>query len=212
MDVLRLGTVGYKEAWSLQQRLVDKRIAGEIPDTLVLLQHPPVLTLGANFHAENLLRPVSEFEGDGVEVINTDRGGDVTYHGPGQLVGYPIVDVSARGQDLHRWLRDIELTIIETLGNFGIYARQFPPHTGAWVGDRKIAAIGIKVRKWVSMHGFALNVDMDMKVFRQIVPCGISSYGLTTMAAELERPVSMAEVADQVEEAFQGLLHPMALS
>lgn len=176
------GRVPFREAYARQVAYVEEVRAGTRPDTLVFVEHDPVFTLGANFHEENLLLPREEYAERGFDLVKTDRGGDVTYHGPGQLVAYPIFDLTSRGRDLHRWLRELEEVVIRTLAEFGIEGRRFPPHTGVWVGDRKIAAIGIKVRRWVSFHGIALNVANDLSPFDLIVPCGIRGYGVTGLS------------------------------
>ncbi len=193
--VLDLGHMAYREAWD-QQLLVWDEVAAGGPDTLILVSHPPVLTLGANFHEENLLFPRAAYEERGIEIVPTDRGGDVTYHGPGQLVIYPIFDLRRHGQDLHRWLRDLEQAIIDTLAAFNLEGRRFPPHTGVWVGDEKVAAIGIKVRKWISLHGIALNIDPDLSVYDTFVPCGIRGYGVTSLAKLMGEAPSVATVKE----------------
>lgn len=167
-----LGLVPYADA--LQHALHAQRVAGAIPDTLLLLEHPPVITLGKAFHPEHLRYAREFYAQQGIELHPTDRGGDVTCHNPGQLVGYPIFDVAQHGRDLHKFLRDIEQAIVDALRAFGIEAHREAGYTGVWVGDAKIAAIGIKVTKWVSMHGFALNVNNDLRLFQTIVPCGIA--------------------------------------
>ena len=192
----------YLAAWEIQKEIAEQVIAGG-EDTLILVEHPPVLTLGANFHEENLLLPVQEYEAQGIEVHRTDRGGDVTYHGPGQLVMYPIFDVSKHGKDLHRWMRDLEETQLQILRDLGLTGRRFPPHTGAWIGDLKVAAIGVKIRRWVSLHGIALNCDVDLATFDTFVPCGIQGYGVTSLSAELGRDVTVAEIRPLAVRAFE---------
>ena len=197
-----LGRLPYEEALKIQTSLLDNVVEKSEGSTLLLVEHDPVLTLGANFHPENLLLPVDEYRERGVAVHHTERGGDVTYHGPGQLVGYPIFDLTETSQDLHIWLRDLEQAIILTLSDFGLEARRFPPHTGVWIGDRKIAAIGIKVRKWVSMHGLAINCETDLSAFGQIIPCGIKGYGVTSLTRELGRRVTIDEVKTRLVDSF----------
>jgi len=196
------GRLGYQLALTRQLELVEAVQSGEA-DCLVLVEHDPVLTLGANFHAENLLLDSAEYEARGIAVIPTDRGGDVTYHGPGQLVMYPLFDLRRHGQDLHRWMRDLEETQLEILRQFGIEGRRFPPHTGAWVGDAKVSAIGVKVKRWVSMHGIAMNVESIPDAFADIVPCGIQGYGVTSLTTLLGRSVSLSEVKPIAIEAFR---------
>lgn len=197
-----LGTMPYKRAWDLQIEL-NEAVQKGAEDTLLFVRHPKVLTLGANFHDENLLAPVEDLEGMGVEVVKTDRGGDVTYHGPGQLVIYPIFNIANHGHDLHKWMRDLEETMLLTLSAFGLVGRRFPPHTGAWIGDRKVAAIGVKVRRWVNLHGIALNCDVDLADFALIIPCGIQGYGVTSLSEELGRRVTVEEAIPAVIKAFK---------
>ncbi|MEJ5171249.1 MAG: lipoyl(octanoyl) transferase LipB [Fimbriimonadales bacterium] len=189
-----LGRIEYEACFRLQQDLASMVAAGGRPPTLLIVEHPPVLTLGASFHEENLLLPAERYRELGIAVCRTDRGGDVTYHGPGQLVAYPIFHLDLVGRDLHAWLRSLEEALIRTLAVFGVSARRFPPHTGVWVADRKIAAIGVKVRKWVSYHGIALNCDNDLGPFQLIVPCGIREYGVTSLSLKVGRAISPADV------------------
>ncbi|MBS1709275.1 MAG: lipoyl(octanoyl) transferase LipB [Armatimonadetes bacterium] len=196
------GRLSYRPAWERQTAVVERVLAGG-EDTLVLVEHEPVITLGANFHPENLRLLEAEYGRRGIEVVRNDRGGDVTYHGPGQLVMYPIFDLKRHGQDLHKWMRDLEETMLATCRTYGLEARRFPPHTGAWVGDRKIAAIGVKVRKWVSFHGIALNCLPQDQAFATIVPCGIHGYGVTSLTQCLGRDVEAADAKQAVCEAFR---------
>lgn len=199
---LDLGRLAYAPCWALQRRVAEEVAAGLRPDTLLIVEHDPVFTLGANFRPEHLLWSPEECARRGVSVERTDRGGDVTYHGPGQLVLYPIFDVARHGRDLHRWLRDLEEATIRTVRVFGVEARRFPPHTGVWVADRKIAAIGIKVRRWVNLHGIALNCENDLEPFSGIVPCGIRDYGVTSLTLEVGRRVTTREARDAALGAF----------
>lgn len=202
-QLIDLGTVRYQPALELQRRLHAQRVAGLIPDTLLLLEHPPVITLGKAFHPEHLRYAREFYTKHGIELHPTDRGGDVTCHNPGQLVGYPIFDVARHGRDLHKFLRDIEEALIVALGEFGIQAHREAGYTGVWVGNAKIAAIGIKVTKWVSMHGFALNVNNDLRLFQTIVPCGIADRPVTSMQHLLGQLVSMEAVKRIVARAFE---------
>ena len=208
MKTLDLGRMGYRPAWEVQKQVAEDVIAGG-EDTLILVEHDPVLTLGASFHESNLLLQVTEYEKRGIDVVRTDRGGDVTYHGPGQLVVYPIFDLKRHGQDLHKWMRDLEETVILGLQTFGIESHRFPPHTGVWVGEsenpRKVAAIGVKVRKWVSLHGIALNCDNELGAFDLIVPCGIVGHGVTSMSLAANRPVSIEQVKEPTVSAFSAI-------
>jgi lipoate-protein ligase B len=198
-----LGLVPYADALALQRTLHALRVAGAIPDTLLLLEHPPVITLGKAFHPEHLRYAREFYAQQGVELHPTDRGGDVTCHNPGQLVGYPIFDVSQHGRDLHKFLRDIEQAIIDALHAFGVEAHRESGYTGVWVGNAKIAAIGIKVTKWVSMHGFALNVNNDLRLFHTIVPCGIADRPVTSLQQVLGRAVPMEQVKHQVAQGLE---------
>ena len=198
-----LGIVPYADALELQRHLHAQRVAGAIPDTLLLLEHPPVITLGKAFHPEHLRYAREFYAQQGIELHPTDRGGDVTCHNPGQLVGYPIFDVAQHGRDLHKFLRDIEQAIIDALRAFGIEAHREAGYTGVWVGDAKIAAIGVKVTKWVSMHGFALNVNNDLRLFQTIVPCGIADRPVTSLQQVLGRVVPMETVKQNIVRSFE---------
>ena len=199
-----LGRLEYRAAWDVQREAAAQVKSGG-PDTLLLVEHDPVLTLGAGFHAENLLASGAACRHAGVAVERTDRGGDVTYHGPGQLVMYPVFDLRRHGKDLHRWMRDLEETQIRLLAQFGLTGRRFPPHTGAWIGDKKVAAIGVKIGGWISTHGIALNCEPDLTGFRLIVPCGIKEYPVTSLSAELGRSVPRAEALPVAVAAFEAV-------
>jgi lipoyl(octanoyl) transferase len=178
-----LGRVGYLEAAALQQALVGRRQRGEIPDTFLFLEHPPVVTLGRAAHDdENVLAPAAVLAARGVEVYETTRGGDVTFHGPGQLVGYGIVDLKDHGRDVGLYLRQLEEALIVLLRGHGLEATRHPEFTGVWLGREKIAAMGVRVDRWVTSHGFALNVDNDLSYFDLIVPCGLRGHGVTSLA------------------------------
>lgn len=203
MTVVDLGRMGYQAAWDVQLEVHEEVMAGR-EDVLLFVEHDPVLTLGANFHEENLLFSREQYGEMGVDVVRTDRGGDVTYHGPGQLVIYPIFNVANHGKDLHKWMRDLEETMILACASFGIEAHRKPDvNTGAWVGNNKIAAIGVKVRKWVNLHGIALNIDPDMRAFQLINPCGIVTHGVTSLRKELGNPPKVPDVKAKVEAAFR---------
>jgi lipoyl(octanoyl) transferase len=194
MEVRRLGLISYADALELQAELVRQRRAGEVPDTLLLLEHPHVITLGSGSHGENVLVTPEERAARGIELFDTGRGGDVTYHGPGQLVGYPIFDLKPDRQDLHRYLRDIEEALIGVLADFGLSGGRKEGLTGVWVDDRKIAAIGVRVSSgWITSHGFALNVATDLSMFGTIIPCGIRDHGVGSLSTELRREVAMEE-------------------
>lgn len=190
--VRRLGRVRYREALELQRELVSRRIADEIPDTLLLLEHPAVFTLGKRTQDSHIPGGLESLRRLGAEVFSTDRGGSVTYHGPGQIVGYPIVDLKAMRQDVKWYLNSLEETVIRALGDIGITAGRSRNRTGVWVGDRKICAIGVRVERWVASHGFALNVNTDLQPFREIIPCGIPDGGITSVQDVLGRGVEPA--------------------
>jgi len=204
LDVRHLGRVPYADALELQKDLVDRRRAGEIPDTLLLLEHPHVITLGSGSHAEHVLVSDEERARRGIELFATGRGGDVTYHGPGQLVGYPILDLKPDRCDLHRYLRDLEEVLIGVLAELGIEGGRKEGLTGVWAGDRKIAAIGVRVSSgWITSHGFALNVATDLSFFGAIVPCGIRRHGVGSLSEELGRPVTLDEASAAVVRAME---------
>jgi lipoyl(octanoyl) transferase len=208
LTVRRLGLVPYDEALDLQRRLVEERRAGDIGDTLLLLEHPPVITLGvkARGHATNIIASAAALRDAGIAVHDTGRGGDVTYHGPGQLVGYPLLDLRPDRCDVHRYVRDLETVLIDTLAEFGIAARRLAGLTGVWTGpaaaEEKIAAIGVRISRWITSHGFALNVAPDLRHFDLIVPCGIVGRGVTSMSRVLGRDVSMRQVEAAAARAF----------
>jgi len=184
LDVRHLGVVPYGDALELQRALAEDRIAGRIPDTLLLLEHPPVITLGRGWKQSSLPMDADALRRRGIEVFEIERGGDVTYHGPGQLVGYPIIDLQQHKPDLHWYLRQLEATLIAALAAFAIPAERNSGYTGVWTGGRKIASIGIHVKQWVTWHGFALNVTTDLSPFSLIVPCGIPDVVMTSVATE----------------------------
>lgn len=205
----RLGRVPYRDALELQARLVEDRRAGRIADTLLLLEHPHVLTLGVRRGGgrTNIIATGDRLAELGVEVIETGRGGDVTYHGPGQIVGYPILDLRPDRQDVHRYVRDLEDVLIRLSADFSIAAERVPGLTGAWVdhtsrGLEKLAAIGVRISRWITSHGFALNVNTDLDYFSLIVPCGIADRGVTSLARLSDRPVDQREVEDRLVVHF----------
>lgn len=204
MDVKRLGVVGYDEALALQQRLVEDRKAGRIDDQLLLLEHPAVITLGVRTRNDrsHVLATPEALAARGVGLFETGRGGDVTYHGPGQLVGYPIIDLKPDRCDVHRYVRDLEEVLIRAVAAFGITATRTAGLTGIWVGDAKLAAIGVRISRWVTSHGFALNVNTNLDDFQLIIPCGISDKTVTSMERLLGRSVQMDEVMNAVVVTF----------
>ena len=195
-----LGRMGYAEAFELQSKLVDQRKRGGIPDQFLIVEHPHVVTMGRNGHDENMLASPELLERAGIEFHRTDRGGDVTYHGPGQIVGYPIVDLREWKRDVVAYVRGIEQVLIDALGSFGISARREPGATGVWTDQGKIAAIGVHISRWVTSHGFALNVDTDLNYFRYIVPCGLTR-PVTSMKS-LGLAAKRDEVITALERSF----------
>jgi lipoyl(octanoyl) transferase len=202
--VQQLGRIDYASALELQQRLVAERQQGLICDQLLLLEHPHVITMGRNGHRENLLAHEDVLARAGIAYHPTDRGGDVTYHGPGQLVGYPILDLREWKRDVGAYVRAVEQVIVETLADFGIAAGRIPKLTGVWVDGRKIAAIGVHISRWVTSHGFALNVDTDLSYFQYIVPCGLSKP--VTSMAQLGVRATLPQVAQRLSGHFEEVL------
>ena len=197
--------ISYAEGLEIQKGLVEKRKAGEIPDQLLLLQHPPVITLGVKSRNDrsHIVATPDRLEAEGVEVFETGRGGDVTYHGPGQLVGYPIIDLKPDRCDVHQYVRDLEEVMILIAASFGVQAGRIQGLTGAWVGSEKLAAIGVRIARWVTSHGFAFNVNTELDHFDLIVPCGITDKGVTSLQKLLGAPVPMEAVEDSTVEAFR---------
>jgi len=193
--VYELGLIDYAEAYRLQQELLSRRADGEIADSLLLLEHPPTITLGKSGKLENVLASPAQLAREGVSLVFTDRGGDATYHGPGQIVGYPIFDLRERGKDAHKYVRNLEEVLIRTLKDFSIASGRDANHAGVWVNDEEIAAIGLRLRRWVTMHGFALNVNTNLAHFSLINPCGFTNRRATSMAQLLgqEIPISMVK-------------------
>jgi lipoyl(octanoyl) transferase len=212
--VRRLGVVPYGEALALQRTLVDERRAGLIGDTLLLLEHPHVVTLGVRGDGgrSHLLATPDTLGARGVELHETGRGGDITYHGPGQLVGYPILDLKPDRCDVHRYVRDLEEVLIRTASDYGIDAGRIAGLTGVWVGDEKLAAIGVRIARWITSHGFAFNVATNLDYFKLIVPCGISDRGVTSLSRLLGRPITTAEVAARMVDHFANVFDINQLS
>ena len=205
LDVRRLGVISYGEGLDLQQALVAQRVADQIDDVLLLLQHPHVLTLGvkAGESRQHVLATPARLAELGVEVCETGRGGDVTYHGPGQVVGYPIISLKPDRCDVHQYVRDLEECMIRVAADYGFTAGRIQGMTGAWVGAEKIGAIGVRIQRWVTSHGFSFNVNTDLDFFRLIVPCGISDRGVTSLGRLTGREISVPDVEDRLVEHFR---------
>jgi len=197
LRIIEQGLVPYEEAWEFQRSLHAQRLAGETPDTLVLLEHPPVYTFGKNAGKANLLDPRD------AQVIQSDRGGDITWHGPGQMVGYPIFNLEDHKKSVSWYMRNLEEVIIQTLAQFEITADRISGMTGVWVDDTKVCAMGVRLSRWVTMHGFALNVGPDMSYFNGMIPCGIQGKGVISMRELLGRDIEIKEVRPVLIQAFK---------
>ena len=197
-NILDLGLSDYNETWKLQKKLQSKRILGEIEDHLLLVEHPPVFTLGKNASKQHIIN-----NSDDVSIIQTDRGGNITFHGPGQLVGYPILDLNHYKRSITWYMRELEQLVIDVLDEYDIKASRKKGLTGTWVKDKKIAALGVRISKWVTMHGFSLNINPDLNFYKHIIPCGIKEYGVTSMAKIMgnEAP-SMDEIKAKMTKHF----------
>ena len=203
LAVRRLGLVPYADALELQRRLVDDRKADRIPDTLLLLQHPHVVTIGVKKDGRShILATPDRLASLGIEVFETGRGGDVTYHGPGQLVGYPIIDLNPDRRDVHRYVRDLEEVMIRVCADYKLEAERIKGLSGTWIAGEKIGAIGVRISRWVASHGFAFNVTTDIDFFKLIVPCGIADQGVTSLAALFDKQPPMTEVEDRFVDRF----------
>lgn len=206
LEIWHLGKMRYVPTARLQFEMVQERREGLTPDKLLLLQHPHVITKGSSAKDEHILASPDELVARGIEVVSSGRGGDVTYHGPGQLVGYPILDLKPNRCDLHRYLRDLEEVLIRVLGDFGLEAGRKEGLTGAWVGDRKLGAIGVRVSSgWITSHGFSLNVNPDLSYYNTIVPCGIADFEVGSMSGELGRIIEVGPVEARVAVRFREL-------
>jgi lipoyl(octanoyl) transferase len=202
--VTDLGRMPYGAAFDLQRKLVERRKRGEIADQLLFVEHPHVVTMGRNAHENNILASPEMLERAGIELHPTDRGGDVTYHGPGQIVGYPILDLREWKRDVVAYVRGIEQVIIDALASFGISGFRDPQATGVWTDQGKVAAIGVHISRWVTSHGFALNVDTDLSYFRYIVPCGLTRpvASLRTLGCEARRDQVIAALEQSFARVF----------
>lgn len=209
VQVRDLGLCAYDEVWNLQKEIQAQRIAGESEDTLLLVEHEPVYTLGKNADKNHLLQHYP----DNVQIFQIERGGDITFHGPGQLVGYPILDLHNYKKSVSWYMRSLEQVIINTLQKYGIKGEQKEDLTGVWIKDKKIAAFGVRISRWVTMHGFALNVNTDMQYYEGIIPCGILEYGVTSMEKLLNHEVNMKDVKNTLISSFKNVfknnIHPI---
>lgn len=202
LTVANIGRTKFADSWKLQQKIFELRHFGLAGDMLLYTEHEHVYTIGKGGDENHLLATESELKDSGVDVFRIDRGGDITYHGPGQIVGYPIIDLNLYFADIHRYLRCLEEVIILALNAYGIEAAREPELTGVWVKGEKIAAIGVKVSKWITMHGFALNVSTDLSRFARIIPCGIFHKGVTSIERILGKEVSLDDVREKLTDAF----------
>ena len=202
IEIRRLGVVPYADALELQRTLVEDRRAGQVDDLLLLVEHPHVLTLGVRGDGgrSHILASTDLLAARNIEIHEAGRGGDITYHGPGQIVGYPILDLRPDRCDVHRYVRDLEEVLIRTAASYGIAARRIDGLTGVWAGDEKLAAIGVRISRWITSHGFALNVATDLEYFNLIVPCGIADRGVTSLSRLLGRSVERVDVENRIVE------------
>ena len=201
LQVVDLGTCVYGKAWDIQKDLHAKRVQNEIPDTLILVEHPHVYTLGKNANAQHLIASQDFLKTRGIAIYQVDRGGDITYHGPGQLVGYPIFNLNDHHKSISWFVHTVEEVLIQFLASCGIPAERLEKFTGVWVDNRKIAAIGMRVSRWVTMHGFALNVSTDLSLYDGIIPCGITSKGITRII-DLKSDIQMKQVKEDIVKIF----------
>jgi len=214
LEVRRLGLMPYGEALALQRALVEDRRADRIPDTLLLVEHPHVLTLGVRGDGgrSHILASADALASRGVEIHETGRGGDITYHGPGQVVGYPIIDLKPDRCDVHRYVRDLEDVLIRTASDYGVLAERVDGLTGVWVGREKLAAIGVRIARWITSHGFAFNVTTNLDYFSLIVPCGIADRGVTSLAGLTGRAIDPVEVANRTAWHFANVFNLKVLT
>ncbi len=202
METAYLGRVAYDDGLRLQEERVEAVKRGDAHDALFLLEHDPVITLGRNAKSENIVTPPETLAEMGIQVADCGRGGDVTYHGPGQLVGYPILNLAPDRKDVGKYVRNLEEAIIRTLADYGIEGGRIKGLTGVWVGQEKVAAIGVRISRWVTSHGFALNIDPDLEHFRTIIPCGIRTHGVTSMRRLMDDPPALPEAAGRFAAHF----------
>ena len=198
-----LDFIDYQYAWDLQKEILNLRVDEKVSDVLLLLEHPHTYTLGKVADKKNLIGSEDYLHENKISVFDIDRGGDITYHGPGQIVGYPIIDLKKWKQDTHKYLRSLEDVIIKTCGEYGLKGTRDFKYTGVWIEDRKIAAIGIKISRWITMHGFAFNVNTDLDFFSGIIPCGITEKGVTSLKNELGKTIDIFEVKEKLKNNFK---------
>ena len=198
IDILDLGLKSYQESWNFQKEMLKKRSNNEINDTLIFVEHEPVFTLGKNANENHILQNYPE----NIKTFHVERGGDVTYHGPGQLVGYPIIDLRNYKKSISWYMRSLEQVIIETLLDFDIQSERKNGLTGVWYKNEKIAALGVRVSKWITMHGFSLNIDLDLNNYNSIIPCGIFEYGVTSMSKILNKNINLGSVKNSLKIKF----------
>jgi lipoyl(octanoyl) transferase len=197
-----LGLIDYKAAWDLQKKIHQLRVENKIDDVFFMLEHPHTYTLGKTADKQNLVGDEKYLNNNKISVYDIDRGGDITYHGPGQIVGYPIINLTNWQQDTHKYLRALEEVIIKTCKEYGLNGSRVDKYTGVWIENRKICAIGIKVSRWITMHGFAFNINTDLNLFNGIIPCGISDKAVTSLNQELKREISPNEVKEKIIHHF----------
>lgn len=202
-----LGLIDYKDAWDLQKSIHQLRVENKIDDVLLLLEHPHTYTLGKTADKENLVCDKKYLDENKISVYDIDRGGDITYHGPGQIVGYPIISLTNWQQDTHKYLRAIEEVIIKVCAEYYLQGNRVDKYTGVWIDDRKICAIGIKVSRWITMHGFAFNINTDLKLFNGIIPCGITDKDVTSLNRELKKEIPLNEVKEKIIHHFNMLFN-----
>ena len=202
LSVLKLGTCDYVRALELQEQLREERLRGRRPDTLLLLEHEPVITLGRGAKPEHVLATRAELERRGIALHEIGRGGDVTYHGPGQLVGYPILDLKPDRCDVRRYVTDLEEVMLRMAAEYGLVGRRIDGLRGVFVGDNKLGAVGVRISQWVTMHGFAINVSTDLDGFQLIVPCGIRDHGVTSLSRETGRPIEISVATELATKIF----------
>jgi len=200
--LIDIGRSEYSTAWDLQKAILQERVLGNVPDTILLAEHSHTYTIGKSGGDDHLLASEDELRDNNVAVFKIDRGGDITYHGPGQVVCYPIIDLNGYYNDVHRYMRDLEEVVIRTLREYGVEGSRDPEYTGVWVNGEKVCAIGVKISRWVTMHGFAFNVNTDLSYFGRIIPCGIFHKGVTSLSQLLGRTMDLADVKKKVALKF----------